>query len=343
MISMVISLILMLAIVEIVVVSKTTYTVDEGLSRIQENARFALDYLSKDIRMAGYLGCNSKLSGTKVGNIVDPPNDATSFSQEGLRGYRHTCTSSCTGALAEWSPALPADYFTAGQVRPYTDVIIIERATDFGTHLTGNTVPSNANIQILDTASIKDQIKAEDVLIVSDCKAADIFRTTNDPAGGSGKLTIAHSNAGNIQPQLTHSYGNDAQLMKLVSHAYYIGTGSSGEPSLFRKELNIGVLTPQELVEGIETMKIMYGEDTNAGAATSPTRYIAPASVTDWVKVLSVRLGIIGRTPAAVGAEKDTNTYDVLGDTTSSLDDFDPTDDGRRRRVFNTTIRVRNH
>ena len=42
------------------VTNKKSYTLQEDLGRIQENARFALHFLEYDIRMAGYLGCDSK-------------------------------------------------------------------------------------------------------------------------------------------------------------------------------------------------------------------------------------------------------------------------------------------
>lgn len=39
------------------VTNKKSYTLQEDLGRIQENARFALSFLEYDIRMAGYFGC----------------------------------------------------------------------------------------------------------------------------------------------------------------------------------------------------------------------------------------------------------------------------------------------
>lgn len=347
MIAMTVGLVIVAAVVQIFVRSHATYQLDEGLSRVQENARFSMDYLAKDIRMAGYMGCNSKLFGTSaVSNIVKPPNQSTIFSSGGIRGYRYTCTTACSGGLAEWDPALPGDFFLAGEVRTGSDVIIINRGSELGTTLTGNTVPSNANVQIVNTAEIAGQIAADDILLLSDCKGADIFKATNT-SSGSGIVTVAHAAADNTSPMLSKPYGNDARLMKLVSRAYYISSkpsisGTPNEPGLFLKELGSGgLLSGQELVGGVESMKILYGEDT--AATGSAAKYVVPASVADWTKVVSMRLGIIVRTPGAVDAALDTKTYDLLDDTVSALDNFGPADDTRRRRVFNTTIRVRNH
>ncbi|MEQ1486712.1 PilW family protein [Methyloglobulus sp.] len=58
--------------------TKQTYSVQEALSRLQENGRFAMDFLAKDIRMADYRECLTTLpladavSGTD--NDTDPAN-----------------------------------------------------------------------------------------------------------------------------------------------------------------------------------------------------------------------------------------------------------------------------
>lgn len=59
MIAISLSLILTLGVIQIFSSSKQTSRVQNALARVQENARFALDLLSHDIRMAGQLGCNS--------------------------------------------------------------------------------------------------------------------------------------------------------------------------------------------------------------------------------------------------------------------------------------------
>ena len=58
MISMVLSLVLIGGVIEIFVANKQTYRMEEALSRTQENARYAVEYLQREIRMAGYFGCN---------------------------------------------------------------------------------------------------------------------------------------------------------------------------------------------------------------------------------------------------------------------------------------------
>ena len=75
--------------------------------------------------------------------------------------------------------------------------------------------------------------------------------------------------------------------MKLVSRAYFIGTGTGGEPSLMRKELTNAAASPpivaRELVEGVEDMRILYGLDTDTTKDYVPNQYLHAdsASITD--------------------------------------------------------------
>ena len=57
MIAMLIGAFLLGGVIQIFIGSKQTNRMQEGLSRLQENGRFALDFLAKDIRMAGYREC----------------------------------------------------------------------------------------------------------------------------------------------------------------------------------------------------------------------------------------------------------------------------------------------
>ena len=329
MVAMTIGLIILAAVAQIFVTSRGTYTLEEGLARVQENGRFAINFVSEDIRMAGYTGC-ARLSPSQIGNIVAPPADPTTFNPDGIRGHTYVGPG--------WAPALLGNFPSAGEVVAGTDVVIIQHASSLGTHLTNNPTPSNANVQILNVAQITSQIAAGDILMVSDCKAADIFKATTVSLGTP--VTIAHSSAGNTSNFLDHAFGNDAELMKLVSRAYFIGTGvstvtsASTAPALFRKELVAGIPQAQELVDGVEDMRVFYGEDTTADGAANI--YQAANAVADWSKVVSVRIGLLVRTPDESGGDFDTNTYDVAGVPVP------PAGDRRQRRVFTSIIQLRN-
>ena len=76
MISLLISAFLIGGVLQIFIGSKQTYRMQQSLSRLQENGRFAMDFLAKDIRMAGYWGC-LRPSGTNIDVAGENNNTAT--------------------------------------------------------------------------------------------------------------------------------------------------------------------------------------------------------------------------------------------------------------------------
>ena len=71
---------------------------------------------------------------------------------------------------------------------------------------------------------------------------------------------------------------------------YSIGNGSSGAPALFRSVNGVNT----ELVEGIENLQILYGEDTDNDDV--PNYYVDSASITNMAQAVSVRLTVVART-----------------------------------------------
>lgn len=59
MVALLIGAFLLAGVIQIFIVNKQTYRVQENQSRIQENGRFAVDYLNRYIRLAGYVTSES--------------------------------------------------------------------------------------------------------------------------------------------------------------------------------------------------------------------------------------------------------------------------------------------
>jgi type IV pilus assembly protein PilW len=165
---------------------------------------------------------------------------------------------------------------------------------------------------------------------------------------GTGPKSLEHGagidgDPDNTTGNLSTNFGGDAEVMKLVTRAYYIGwrgDDNNNPPGLFMQEMSKGGMgNAQELVESVDSMQIVYGEDTNADSSADV--YRLPAAVTDWSRVVSVRLGLLVRTPEQSGPDVDIKVYDVLSDGSAS-DNHDPTDDRRQRRIFGTTVQLRN-
>lgn len=341
MVAVTIGLIILAALVRLFATSRSTYTLEEGLARVQESGRFAMEFLAQDIRMAGYAGCSANLNSSVVNNLVNPSADATRFNPDGIVGYRPSCTT-CTGALSEW-PGLPSSYFPSGgsNISPVggTDILVIQRGDTVSAQLSGDLAATADPVAILSsTALASTPLLANDVLIISNCQNADVFKASSIGAAG-GTTTIGHT-TGNTGNDLSMAYKTltSPQIMKLVTRVYFIGrrnNDANNTPSLYRKELTNSGLIAQELVEGVQTMKLVYGEDTDSDGVANI--YRAPASVGSWRNVMTVRIGMLVSTSGNVEQQPDIRSYDLAGTTVG------PFNDNRRRRAFNATVLVRNH
>lgn len=336
MIAMTIGLILLAAVAQVFATSRATHQFTDGLSRVQENGRFGMHFLSRDARMAGYLACLRK--STPLTNHLNNPTDYATDFVLGQLINGHTYSGSGTGTT-DWNPALPANYFVDGEVVPNSDVLVIRRGSD-ETHKVQPPYMSTPDAAL--QLDVGNGLLVNDIVIVSDCQNADMFQITGptDPDTGG---TLNHDvggvsqGPGNATRDLSRTYDEEAEILKLETLVYYIGRQNndpSNPPALFRKRLRQGVLVSEELVEGVESMQIVYGEDTNNDAAADI--YSKADTVTDWTKIVTLRTALLVRTPMNVDAEIDRNTY-VLGGTS-----LGPFNDNRQRRAFTSTISLRN-
>ncbi|WP_372865579.1 PilW family protein [Spongiibacter sp.] len=324
MIAMLLGLALSAAVIQVFVATRTTNRVQDSLSMIQENARFAMHFLGKEIRMAGYLGCSS-IGNIKLSVIAKPPGDV------------------------EYVPVFGEDNVAAGNALaavPGTDTLRIRRGSDESVKITGNLPPDNANVQIEDN---KYNIKQKDFVLITDCVTGDIFRVTNSPKGaGQGKATLAHSNASNTRNRLSKIYGGDAEIFAFESTNFAVrDTGRDtvgGLPiyALFTQQIPIssgGVLGPAvEIIEGVENMQLSYGLDTDGDRSVD--EYKTADAVTDWLEVLAVRveLTMVANDESVVGETGDVDAQSVYDSAGNLLDNAD----GRMRQVFSSVFAIRN-
>lgn len=324
MIALLIGAFLLGGVLQIFIGSKQTYRMQENLSRLQENGRFAMDFLAKDIRMAGFFGCSSSITPSV---IVGPKNPNPNPLPPTLSlGAAHAVIGDNNIANNWNTNACGANACIAG-----TDAVTFYSGSSCGGQLTGNMASNNANIQI--NVPNACNISAYDVLIISDCSAADIFIATS-ASSGSGKQTIAHANNQNTDNKLSKAYGADAEIFAFnASFTYFIRADASGQPALWRLNNAKAVTSdnPAELIGGIENMQVLYGVATNS---TPPVYYYTTANnVADMTKVFSVRISLLAASDDNLTAQPVPYTYN--GTTTTPID-------RKIRRIFNTTIALRN-
>lgn len=333
MIAMLIGVFLIGGVLQIFIGTKQSYRMQEGLSRLQENGRFAMDFLTKDIRMAGYLGCNS----SAAPNIIADPKNPNPNLAAPIPIPNANAVSGNDNVANNWNA------FACGASNACiagTDAITFFSGSSCGGNLVGNMATANANIQINGTNTCNNQ--QYDTLVVSDCSNTDIFVASSVGSGG-GIETTAHANNQNSANFLSKAYGPDAELLKFNSSTYFIRTGASGsQPALWRLDNSRAVsgTNPVELVEGIENMQILYGEDTDATPDGTANYYVPANNVVSMSKVISVRISLLVRSiDDNLAAQPVPYTYNGITTTTTSTP---AVTDRRIRRVFTSTIAVRN-
>lgn len=91
MVALAVGMVLIAGILQVFLSSKNTYAVNEAMSRVQENGRFALEFISRSARQAGYIDPNNKV------------NRPYAIIPEGIRCDldSNACSTNGTGLLAD--------------------------------------------------------------------------------------------------------------------------------------------------------------------------------------------------------------------------------------------------
>ncbi len=292
MIAMLIGLILLGGAATMFITNKRVYKEQAEMGLLQENARFALELIADNIRMAGYVGCHDDID-----NVVN------NLATVGLNDFAQ---------------------FMAG-TNGTNDSITVRYFQPFGRTTTADMGTPDSTIPIDNGANILEN----DIMAISDCDSADIFMNTNDAVPTD--LFIEHAATGNTSTSLSKTYPIGSMVSKVTSRMYFIQASGNGTgPALWWNS----VLGNEELVEGVERMKLMFGEDTSGNG--SPNSFVNASGVTNWRNVVAVQIALLMRTVEEYGTIVDDNTYDLLGTAVPAANDR------HRRRLFTTTVQVRN-
>lgn len=341
MVSIAIGMTVLSGVVQVLVVSKSNFVTERELAALQENARFALRFLTDEIRMAGYTGCAA--TPANIANSVIGSNNNW-YLNTGLMGYEYDA------GIATFPDEFEAD------VAVDTDVIVVRRGEMTPLRVAGHNGPS-ATISFTATHSYKPgQVM---VLAKPDCTQVGIFQMTNPTNSGNNASTMVHNQGagspGNCEKGLVgnyscanspgnatqQSYGIGARIMELHSSAYYVGVSETDNtvPALYRERLQFALGGPftaaEELVQGIENMQILYGYDSNVPTDGQANRYYTADLVPDWEGVVTVRLSLRMRSIFPV-YNLNVDFGEFMGvDATDGSDRF-------MRQIVTTTIQIRN-
>lgn len=308
-IAVALSMVLMAGVFQIFISSKQSYRVQNELGRLQENARFALDVLTRDVRMAGNIGCNQAASVTNhIGGLL-------AGISTGIEGFEQADLVSL---------GVTPNGVSSADVAADTDLILLKSANSVSYNVATAMADGATDIEL--TAS---PFAADDAAIVADCKNVDIFQVESVIDG----TDLEHGST-----TLSKPYGADAQVMRPYSVVYYIAPDENNNDvrNLYRRVLNssgTAGLAAEPLIEGVEDMQIEYGE--NVGGSGLTTRYVkAGTADLDMDNVTAVRIHLLLATlDKQLASEPQTYTFNGASITS---------DDRRIFRTMTTTIVLRN-
>lgn len=152
----------------------------------------------------------------------------------------------------------------------------------------------------------------------------------------SDRITISKES---VTGATTDCLGQDvlpADVGNIITNTYFVGdVDADGQFDLYC--LGSGNPAPQVLVEAVDNMQILYGEDRNDD--DSADLYVNANNVIDWQRIMSVRIALLMSTvnPLRTG-EMETETYQLLN--TRTMGPF-AIGENKIRRVFNRTVLVR--
>lgn len=359
MVSLTLGMMIIVTIGYVYVGASRTFRSLEALSRMQENARYAIERISFDLRMAGFMGCSSE----SFTNVLNNP-EAWQFNLTGLPliGYQDG-VSVFPSAISD---RLRGDAFTIIRADNSHEYIV----TDYNS--------SSAQFK----TNVNHDLGKGAILVATDCKHSAMFQMSNIGTGtnreivhnsgggqspgnytkGLGKPTDASSPylpaiacTASPKPSYCKSNGTPyddftegARIYKLSASTYYIGSHNN-EPVLYREALSQeggnAVTAAEEIVEGVQDMQLTYGVDTTATADGSVDKYVTAAQVEatapddtkeeDWARVLSVRISLLMVSRDRENTTNEPQSYTFNGSTVTPSD-------YRLRKTFTTTIAVRN-
>lgn len=312
MVALAIGSLLMIGAVTVFVQSRATFRVADSVSRLQENARFVLDRLEPDIRMAGYLGLISRPDTIQGRAGSDDP--------EGLGP--HACESN-------WAINLEA---------------VVEGSNNGYPWGVGCDPFGGAAVADADTLVVR-RVSEDEVTGALDANA--LYVQSGRAVGGEifqGAPAPTLPGVSETHRLIVNGY--------YVSQTSTLSTADNQVPSLRVKRLVSGAAGPvvvdEEVLPGVEDFQVQLGVDTDGVGASgrgSIDRYVEPgaailtegnAAFIPEAQVLAVRIWVRLRALDPEMGYTDTTNY-VYADQ-----DVPAPNDMFRRIVVSKTIFLRN-
>ena len=319
-----VGLILTAGLIQLFVANKHAYRLQEGVLDMQENARYSLQTLSHDLRMAGHWGgVESDVIGF-TSSSADCKGRLIGAELVGLTGIEGASTSPApTGCIAD------GDYVAN------SDVIVVRYAT------IDNRVAASA----LDSADNKDDLFVASIAGFNGMLDEGAALSTEESAGGKFHDGTALMDGVYNYPFYVAAYFIRPCSVKAGTVCATTDDDNNPIPTLTRLVLRGKTLTQEPIAQGVEQMQIEYG--IGKSGEVEAYKDADDMTATDWGNVSTVRIALVTRAGKMDTAYTDPHNttakaYDLPGD--DAEDNLIVTgDDGHyRRKVVTQVIQVRN-
>lgn len=342
MVAMLISLLLLGGVLQVFLSSKELYQTNTAIARLQEAGRFATEFITFDVRQAGFKG-----------ECLNEP--TKHLSMNGLSTDERNAYST-TPPIQGWDNSKPVIFSNGESTRAATDAFIVKYASDgkeFQAQGTNNIQTPSLGVSLANGDSQGTGAYAGQLVILANSTGCDTFQNANNASASTFQKAGGNVTPGNINQDWSQQYTNRLTSYILRSHTYYIRNNTGRLPSLVRKSL-----TPsphhEEMVEGVIDMQVTYGLDRDGDRQADEyvkagTNNLSATGEGDWTKVVSARISLLVLSPETNALEEpQVFAYPPASGITKE-DEFAIYDDGtvtiknnRIAQAFTTTVAIRN-
>ena len=354
MIAMVLGLLILGGVLQLFIGSRQTYQTTEAVARVQENGRFAVDMLRPSLREAQTGGfCAGGMRITNHLDLTDAEALQLFSANRPMLGW-------------EFDGTGRGDEYEIASLEPPSGHDDWEGPSDLPAALRGRVVAGSdviaaRNLEVIDcmeaTGTVGEAVDVNadagcavpqcQLMLVTNCRSgSDLFQKSNTGLTSVSKQGINCSDPGNRSGSdvltWSTSYGADAQFYRYRTRFYYIGFNAArAEPGLYVADTVDGTdsVTHEEMVEGIESMQVLYGISLPAdqgGDGQSVDFWLPADEVDNWELVIALRTTMLVRSQENAGQEAIEQEFNLAGT------DINAGTDARLRQQFSTTVALRN-
>ncbi|GGX55159.1 PilW family protein [Saccharospirillum salsuginis] len=315
-IALTLALVLMGGVVQVVTTSSSSYGQLVQQGRLQESAKLAMDYITREVRNVGFWGCNGQR--IQIANALDKSKENYFDPNDALWGFKVGGTGQPT-------------YASGGD--PYEDAVsgssvLVLRLLDIDSSLqvTGHQVSpqgtgGSAKLELSEEHGYdKGQVFT---VVDSDCSNVGIFAQNNanindtlsiiahNPGSGQDVTNCTKALKGNFDCDdesgaLYQPYSVGSHVYAVRSIAFVLKPVSSGSSinALHLVDLEATSGTNTQLVEGVKSLSIKYGLDTdsdgNVDLYVSDEKLNADSNL-DWTMAIAMQVDVTTQGLESVG------------------------------------------